>query len=60
MNIAFPIITGVILDKFKAQNNITGGYAAVFAICAGAYLVAFAIQHLLAPKFEMVHLKDAT
>jgi ACS family hexuronate transporter-like MFS transporter len=59
MNIAFPIITGVILDKFKAQDNITGGYATVFAICAGAYLVAFVIQHLLAPKFEMVQLKDA-
>jgi len=60
MNIAFPIITGVILDRFKAQGNITGGYATVFAICAGAYLAAFVIQHLLAPKFEMVQLDAAT
>ena len=58
MNVAFPIITGIILDRFKAQDNISGGYAAVFAICAGAYLVAFVIQHLLAPKFEMVTLDD--
>ena len=57
MNIAFPIVTGIILDRFKAQDNITGGYATVFAICAGAYLVAFAIQHVLAPKFEMIELK---
>jgi MFS transporter, ACS family, hexuronate transporter len=58
MNIAFPIITGVILDRFKAENNISGGYATVFAICAGAYLLAFVIQHLLAPTFEMVTLDE--
>ena len=56
----FPILAGQLLDRFKAQNNITGGYGVLFAVCAGAYLVAFAIQHVLAPKFEMVHLKDET
>ncbi len=55
----FPILAGQLLDRFKAQNNITGGYGVLFAICAGAYLVAFAIQHVLAPKFEMVELKEA-
>jgi ACS family hexuronate transporter-like MFS transporter len=54
----FPILAGRLLDGFKAQNNISGGYGVLFAICAGAYLVAFALQHLLAPKFEMVQLKD--
>lgn len=54
----FPILAGRLLDGFKAQNNISGGYGVLFAICAGAYLVAFALQHILAPKFEMVQLKD--
>jgi hypothetical protein len=31
---------------------VTEGYAILFSICAFAYLVAFAIHHALAPKFE--------
>jgi ACS family hexuronate transporter-like MFS transporter len=54
----FPILAGQLLDQYKAQNNISGGYGVLFAICAVAYLVAFALQHVLAPKFEMVQLKD--
>jgi ACS family hexuronate transporter-like MFS transporter len=57
MNIAFPILAGRLLDTFKAQNNIIGGYDILFSVCAGAYIVAFIIQHILAPKFEMVELK---
>lgn len=53
----FPILAGQLLDKFKAQNNISGGYGVLFAFCAGAYLLAFALQHVLAPKFEMTELK---
>jgi ACS family hexuronate transporter-like MFS transporter len=56
MNILFPIFAGRLLDSFKAQDNISGGYAILFAICAFAYLVAFALQHLLAPRFELVRL----
>jgi len=48
----FPILTGWLLDHFKAQGNVTEGYAILFSICAFAYLVAFAIHHALAPKFE--------
>ena len=43
----------------EARHDFTGGYAVLFAICAGAYLLAFAVQHLLAPKFEMTELKAA-
>ena len=57
LGFAFPIFAGQLLDRFKAQDNISGGYAVLFGICAGAYLVAFALQHILAPKFEMVELK---
>jgi ACS family hexuronate transporter-like MFS transporter len=53
----FPILAGKLLDRFKEQGNISGGYAILFAICAGAYLVAFGLQHLLAPRFEMVELE---
>ena len=57
LGFAFPIFAGQLLDRFKAQDNISGGYAVLFGICAGAYLLAFALQHILAPKFEMVELK---
>ena len=50
----FPIVTGVLLDKFQANGNVTAGYSILFVICAFAYLVAFALNHLCAPKFELV------
>lgn len=50
----FPVFTGQLLDSFSASNNVTGGYSILFSICAFAYLVTFAIHHLLAPRFEPV------
>jgi ACS family hexuronate transporter-like MFS transporter len=47
-----PIVTGALLDKFQATGNITTGYSILFVICAFAYLLAFALNHLCAPKFE--------
>jgi ACS family hexuronate transporter-like MFS transporter len=52
----FPIYCGIMLDKFTAAGNVTAGYAVLFSICAFAYLVTFAVHHLLAPKFEQVKL----
>lgn len=46
--ILFPWFSGWLLDRLPA----TQGYAILFAICASAYLVAFAIHHLLAPRLE--------
>jgi hypothetical protein len=37
---------------------VTAGYALLFTIFGSAYLVAFAINHLLAPKFEPIQLKS--
>ncbi len=54
----FPWYCGRMLDKFTAAGNITAGYAILFSICAFAYLITFAIHHLLAPKFEQVTLKE--
>ena len=54
----FPIYSGKLLDKFTASGNVTAGYAILFGICAFAYLAAFGINHLLAPKFEQVNMED--
>lgn len=48
----FPIVTGHLLDKFQAVGNVTRGYTILFLICAFAYLLAFALNHLCAPRFE--------
>ena len=50
----FPIYTGKLLDAFEAKGNASAGYAILFAICGSAYLVAFAMNHLLAPRFEPI------
>jgi ACS family hexuronate transporter-like MFS transporter len=49
--IAFPILAGSLLDRMGA-----GGYAILFGICGSAYLVAFALNHLLAPRFEPIEI----
>jgi len=56
--ILFPIYSGKLLDHFQASGNITAGYAILFVFCGTAYLAAFGIGHLLAPRFEPVQLKD--
>jgi ACS family hexuronate transporter-like MFS transporter len=47
--IIFPLLTGMALDHFKDS-----GYTMIFGFCAGVYLLAFAINHALAPRFEPV------
>ncbi|MDX2186656.1 MAG: MFS transporter [Opitutaceae bacterium] len=58
VGMCFPIFCGRLLDSFKAQGNITGGYAILFGICATAYILAWVIQHVLAPRFEQVKLRE--
>ena len=48
----FPVVTGILLDHFKAAGNVTAGYGVLFAFCAGAYLVSLALLQLLNPKLE--------
>jgi ACS family hexuronate transporter-like MFS transporter len=52
----FPIVTGKLLDHYIALGNVTHGYTILFCACACAYVVAFVLQHLLAPRFEPVTL----
>jgi ACS family hexuronate transporter-like MFS transporter len=50
----FPFISGLILKHYKAAGHPNAGYAILFGFCGSAYLIAFGINHLLAPKFEQV------
>jgi ACS family hexuronate transporter-like MFS transporter len=47
----FPVVAGKLLDRFGAA-----GYGVLFAYCGGAYLVAFAIGSLLAPRYVPVEM----
>ena len=53
-SIGFPFFTGKLLDAFKAEGNITGGYTILFVGCSTAYLIAFLLNHLLAPNFAFI------
>lgn len=53
----FPVFSGRLLDIFTARGNVTAGYTILFTICAFAYLVAFSIHHLLAPRFEKFQMR---
>ncbi|HZL18551.1 MAG TPA: MFS transporter [Polyangia bacterium] len=55
----FPIFAGRLLDRFQATGNITAGYTVLFGICGTAYLAAFALNHLLAPRFNPIDLPSA-
>jgi ACS family hexuronate transporter-like MFS transporter len=50
----FPLLTGVVLDHFPHR-----GYTIVFAFCSVAYVLAFFLNHLLAPRFEPVAIQKA-
>jgi ACS family hexuronate transporter-like MFS transporter len=49
---AFPTLTGWLLDTAKRAGDVTAGYRLLFIFCALAYLVAFGIHQLLAPRLE--------
>jgi len=49
-------VAGLLLQHFAALNKIGLGYGILFIICGSAYLVAWFVMHLLAPKFEQVKL----
>lgn len=54
----FPVVTGFLLDRFKAAGDVTAGYTALFACCAGAYLVALVLLQLLNPRLAPVVVSD--
>jgi len=52
--ILFQKFTGWLLDNFNAAT----GYSVLFMICGFAYLITFAIHHILAPRFEPVAMDE--
>ena len=53
--ILFPPFAGALLDHFKGTaGGETAGYAILFTLCGSAYVVAFLVNHLFAPRFEQV------
>ena len=53
--IFFPIIVGALLDRYKASGQgEEAAYGILFGVCGSAYVVAFLVSHLLAPRFERV------
>lgn len=57
--ILFPLYSGKLLDRFQTTGNVTAGYAVLFGICGFAYLVAFVINHLLAPRFTPLEMQES-
>ena len=55
----FQYFCGYLRDSYGAENA-GSAYFILFAFAASAYLIAFGLQHLLAPKFTPVTLKVET
>lgn len=45
---------GALFDHYKALGHIETGYTIMFAICAVAYLIAWAIMKSLVPKYKII------
>jgi MFS transporter, ACS family, aldohexuronate transporter len=50
-------IAGVLLDHFKGLGHIETGYYIMFVICGSAYILAWIIFNILAPKMKKVNLE---
>ncbi|PSR55461.1 MFS transporter [Adhaeribacter arboris] len=47
-------LAGLLFDHYKALGTIEIGYYIMFFICGSAYLLAWGIMHVLAPKMKQV------
>jgi MFS transporter, ACS family, hexuronate transporter len=45
---------GELLAHYQSLNKIQVGYGILFVVCGLAYLSAWAIMHLLVPKFKKI------
>lgn len=46
----FPFIVGIVLEHYKAMDNLTLGYNLIFILCASAYLSTWIIMQLLSRR----------
>lgn len=54
--ILVAIITGNLLEFWEKKGNIDAGYAIMFIIAGSAYLIAWVLFNLIAPKMKKVEL----
>lgn len=52
--ILFPLATGFLLDHYKASGEIGRGYSILFIFCSLTYLLALALNTMLAPSLKPV------
>ncbi len=45
---------GALFDHYKALGHVTTGYTIMFAFCAVAYLIAWAVMKTLVPKYKPI------
>ena len=58
--IIFPAFAGWVLDRARGGPGGEGaGYALLFGICSSGYVVAFIVNHLLAPRYEQIDIDRA-
>ena len=50
--ILFPMLVGYLLDAYKVEGHLAGGYNILFTLCGCAYLVAWTIIHLLTRNID--------
>lgn len=51
--IIFPLFIGIVLDYFKTQGNINGGYNIIFFIAGFSYILAWTIIYLINRKKQI-------
>ena len=56
----FPIYCGKLLDHYKALGHEMTAYTHLLHILPFAYLLALVLNHLCAPRFELLHLRETT
>ncbi len=49
-------MAGMLFDHYKALGTIEIGYYIMFFVCGSAYLLAWLVMHVLAPKMKQVSL----
>ena len=53
---SISILAGKLLEFYKNAGHIETGYVVMFSIAGGAYLLAWIIMSLMAPKIKKVEL----
>jgi len=49
-------LAGAVLNYYKNEGHVETGYVIMFAVAASAYLVAWIIMNVFAPKVKKVEL----